>query len=73
MGQAWTGVPALLVAFLLCLPSAFAQTTAVCSNTPAPDERIECIEDATSTGDVDIDAEGVDIDTSISIRDGIFR
>ena len=35
-----------------------AQQTAVCSNTPAEGERIECKEDAASTADIDLDTEG---------------
>ena len=32
--------------------------TAVCSNTPAESERIECIEDVRSTADIQLDPEG---------------
>ncbi len=41
--------------------NALAQT-AVCSNTPAADERVECTEDSTSSDNIDILLEGVDID-----------
>ena len=60
----WTSVLALLVALVLSVTTANAQTTAVCSDTPASGERIECTGDSTSTDDIDIDARGVDIDTS---------
>ena len=52
----------LSVALVLGTGSALAQTP-VCSNAPAADERIECAEGANSTNDIDIDAQGVDIDT----------
>ncbi len=65
--------PLLLTAVLsLVLGSAWAQTTAVCSNTPGSGERIECIEDATSTSDIDLDLEGIDIDTTVDDEHGIF-
>ena len=67
-----TSVLALLVALVLGVTTASAQTTAVCSNTPAMGQRIECTEDATSTSDIDINASGVDIDTSGSLEPGIY-
>ena len=53
----------LLLAFTLGAEHARAQT-AVCSSTPGSGERIECVEDAMSTADIDIQAEGIDIDTT---------
>ena len=53
-----------VVAFALLLPIQVQAQTAVCSNTPGTGERIECSEDATSTTDIDIDVDGVDIDTT---------
>ena len=53
-------------------PGASAQTTAVCSNTPGSGERIECTESSTSSNDIDIDAEGVDIDTATDEETGIY-
>ncbi len=44
--------------------TASAQTTAVCSNTPTSTQRIECTQASDSTTAIDIDALGVDIDTS---------
>ncbi|MYA87294.1 MAG: hypothetical protein F4X97_02360 [Boseongicola sp. SB0662_bin_57] len=38
--------------------------TAVCSDAPAAGERVECTEDSTSTDDIDILLEGVDIDVA---------
>lgn len=70
--RAWaTGLLALLLAFVTGVPAASAQTTAVCSNTPATGERIECTEAAASTTDIDVDAEGVDIDTTTASEPGI--
>ena len=60
---AMTGLCTLLLALVLGAVTVQAQT-AVCSNSPGTGERIECTEDATSTSDIDIDAEGIDIDTS---------
>ena len=54
-----------VIAFALLLPMQVQAQTAVCSNTPAPGERIECMEDSTSTSDIDINLQsGVDITTS---------
>ena len=65
-------IPLVLAALLAVgVHTASAQQTA-CRNTPATDERIECTEDATSTSDIDIDASGVDIDTSGSLEPGIY-
>ena len=41
-----------------------AQQTAVCSDTPGAGERIECTEPSTSSTDVNLRPEGVDIDTT---------
>ena len=57
--------------FVLGITSAQAQTSAVCSDTPAPGERIECTEDDTSTSDIDIDAVDIDISTSGDSEPGI--
>ncbi len=61
----------LLVAFGLGVTTASAQTTAVCSNTPATGERIKCEEDATSTNNIDSDTSNVTISTAADGEDGI--
>ena len=66
-----TGVCLMLAALVLWVADASGQTTAVCSNAPGTDERIECTEAATSTDPIDIDAEGVDIDTTADDEHGI--
>ena len=52
-----------LAALALAAP-ALAQTTPVCSDTPAAGERIVCTEDAASTDDVAIDTSGLTIETT---------
>lgn len=55
----------LVAAFALLLPMQAQAQTAVCSNTPAAGERIECTEDSNSTNDIEINLqEGVNITTS---------
>ena len=66
-----TGLLALLVGLTLGATTAYAQTTAVCSNTPTASQRVECTEDSTSTDAIDIEAEGVDIDTTAASEPGI--
>ena len=61
----------LTAALSLGLGDTRAQTTAVCSSTPGSGERIECIEDGTSSDDIDIDAEGIDIDTMAAGEHGV--
>ena len=61
----------LLVAFGLGVTTASAQTTAVCSNTPATGERIKCEQDATSTNNIDSDTSNVTISTAADGEDGI--
>ena len=61
----------LLVAFGLGVTTASAQTTAVCSNTPATGERIRCEDDATSTNNIDSDTANVTISTAADGEDGI--
>ena len=46
------------------VPVASAQQTAVCSDTPEEGERIECNAPSTSSTDVDLGPEGVNIDTT---------
>ena len=46
-------VLALLAVLVFSAATSHAQTTAVCDNSPGAGERIECIEDATSTSDID--------------------
>ena len=46
------------------LPYTLAQQIAVCSDTPGEGERIECSEHSTSSTDVNLRPEGVDIDTT---------
>ena len=60
----WTSGLALCVALFLGVTMTTAQTTAVCSDTPTSSQRIECTEDSTSGNAIDIDAQGVDIDTT---------
>ena len=43
-----------------------AWAQAVCSNSPQSGERVECTEDQTSTSNIGIDLDGVDVDTSAS-------
>ena len=62
-------LPAAAIAFSAMTAS--AQQNAVCSNNPGPEERIECAEDAASTDDIDIDADGVEIDTTENLAHGI--
>ncbi|MDE0391897.1 MAG: autotransporter outer membrane beta-barrel domain-containing protein [Rhodospirillales bacterium] len=72
VGVAWlTGVCLILADLVLSATDVSGQTTAVCSNTPGTEERIECTEEATSTSAIDIDAEGVDIDTTTDDEHGI--
>ena len=54
---------------LLVLAQAPAHATAVCSDTPASGERIECVEEANST--IDINAVDIDIDTSADDEPGV--
>ena len=65
------GCLALYITLVFGVSTVQAQT-AVCSNTPATGERIECTEDATSTSDIDIDALGINIDTSGYTEHGIY-
>ena len=53
---------AMLACGLAGLAGGAAAQTAVCSNTPAAGERVECAEDSASTDDIDILLEGVDVD-----------
>ena len=70
---AWAAPVALVLVAMLTFGAgdALAQQTAVCSNTPATDERIEFTEDATSTDAIDIDAECIDIDTTGPMEHGV--
>ena len=65
----------LLVLVLGVIPASAQTTTPVCPDPPddplASGQRIACTEDATSTTDIDIDAEGVDIDTTADNEPGI--
>ncbi len=67
------GVRLLSMLFVLITGalSAPAHSTAVCSDTPASGERIECTEDSTSTSDITIDAVDIDIDTSGTTEAGV--
>ena len=51
--------------------NASAQQTAVCSDTPGEGERIECTEPSTSSTDVTLRPEGVDIDTTDDESPGV--
>ena len=56
--------PALAVAAAVwALPA----LSAVCSNTPAANERVECTEDSTSTDDIELLLEGIDIDVTATV------
>ena len=57
----WAGVLAIITLALL-LGASDLRAAAECSNTPATGNWIQCIEDSTSTDDIDIDASGIDID-----------
>ena len=56
---------AILVAGLVAVADEASAQTAVCSDTPAVGERVECKEDAASSNDIDIQLEGVDIDVTV--------
>ncbi|MYJ72507.1 MAG: autotransporter outer membrane beta-barrel domain-containing protein [Rhodospirillaceae bacterium] len=61
----------LALAVLASAAPVQAQTTPVCSDTPATGQRIECTEDAASTDDIAIDTSGLTIDTSADDEPGI--
>ena len=64
--------PALVALAALALAApAQAQTTPVCSDTPAAGQRIVCSEDAASTDDIAIDTSGVTIETTADQEHGI--
>ena len=65
--QVATGVLILLVALVLGVTSTSSQTN-LCINPPAAMQRIECTQDDTSSIDIDIDAEGVVIETMAAKR-----
>ncbi len=58
------GIIALFAVLVVGPRHALAQETAVCSDTPGEGERIECNEPSTSSTDVDLGPEGVNIDTT---------
>ena len=62
-GLRFVSMAALVCGLFLGADEAPAQT-AVCSNTPTADEKVECKEDATSSTDIDILLQGVDIDVT---------
>ena len=62
---------ALAAMLALWTADAQAQTPPTCSNTPATGERIQCEEEAASTADIDIDAAGIDIDTTEPMEHGV--
>ena len=70
--RALIGVLALLIALGLDLTTAYAQADAVCNNMPGSGERILCTEARTSTTDIDIDAQRVDVDTTTAAEHGIY-
>ena len=61
---------AALAALALAEPAA-AQTTPVCSDTPAAGERIRCVEDAASTADIRINTSGITLETTADQEHGI--
>ena len=63
----------IVLALAVALVSGAGNTQAapVCSNTPAAGQRIDCTESSTSSNDIDIDAEGIDIDTTTDNEPGI--
>ena len=65
------GVMALAAMLALWAADAQAQAPTVCNDPPAVGDRIECMEEAASTDDIDIDAAGVDIDTTGSMEYGV--
>ena len=69
--RATIGAIILVAIFLLGVGEAQAQTTAVCSNTPAAGERIVCEQDAASTNNIDIDTSNLTISTTAVYEDGI--
>ena len=64
------GVGVLAAALLTAASDAFAQTP-VCNDMPATGQRIECMEDASSTDDIVIDAADVSISTTGQETHGI--
>ena len=71
-GRAAIGVIVLALTAALVLGAGTTRAqTPVCSDMPGSGERIECIEDADSTNLIDIDAVGVDIDTSGDNEPGV--
>ena len=70
--QALRGVLALLLlALVLGVPTASAQTTAVCSNTPPSSQRIECVKDTTSTDNIEINTQNQTISTTGADRPAV--
>ena len=69
--SARAGLAALLLLAMVATPP--VQAEAVCSNAPTTGQWIACLEDATSTNDIDIDLQGgVNITTSGERDHGIF-
>ena len=64
-------MPIVLASLVLGQAPAQAETP-VCNNSPGTGERIECTQDDTSTSDIDIDALGINIDTSGYSEYGIY-
>ena len=64
--------PVLGPIFALGGGNAPAQQTAVCSETPATGERVECTEDATSSDEIRLILKGIDIDTMDDAAYGIY-
>ena len=61
----------LLLALLLCAGEAAAQT-AVCSSTPAANQRISCVEGIGSASDIRIDAMNLAISLTAATNDGVY-
>ena len=64
---------ALAAAFVLLLAAGPARAqTAVCSSTPGEGERVECVRDATNQAPIEIELDGVDIQTTDDTKAGVF-
>ena len=58
--------------FALTLGVSIAQTqTAVCSNTPGTGERVECTKDSSSSDNIEIQLDGIEIDTTVGGGHGV--
>ena len=64
--------PIVLVLLIFLLGAGNAQADAVCSDTPAAGDRIECTEDATSTGNIVLTPSNLTITTTVAGEHGVY-